>query len=84
MFGPLISIPPPDKEFLGNPRLRDAFFEAYGTPDARLMAQIQALRLVQAVAAIVWGVLVKEFDYSILNREALHRMMSEQNYRIGS
>ena len=68
----------PDHEFLNNPRLRDAFFEAYGKPNSRLEAQIQALRLVQSVSAIVWGVLVGETEYSVRNRVALHRMMTEQ------
>jgi len=70
---------PPDKEFLRNPRLRDAFFSSYGQPSEVLKVQIQALRLMQAVAAIVWGVQVGELDYSSQNREALHRMIAEGN-----
>jgi Ser/Thr protein kinase RdoA (MazF antagonist) len=67
----------PDYEFVGNPHLRSAFFEGYGTPSSRLEAQIEILRLQNAVAAIVWGVLVNELDYSNRNRVALERIMAE-------
>lgn len=42
-----------DREFLVNPRLRDAFFEGYGKPDAKLSAQIELLRLQNAVGGYV-------------------------------
>ena len=69
---------PPDHEFLVNPCLKDAFFEAYGWPSEQLETQILALRLSQIVAAIVWGVLVGEIDYSKRNRVALLRMMNDR------
>ena len=55
---------PWDKEFHRDPRLIDAFYEAYGRPDARFMAQIQTLRLYQAVTGLVWAVEVGEPEFS--------------------
>lgn len=68
---------PWDKEFARNPRLVNAFFEAYGWPDETFMAQIQTLRLMGTVASLVWTVEVGEPEYAAYNRVALHRMMRE-------
>jgi len=67
---------PWDKEFHRDPRLIDAFYEAYGWPDDRFAAQIQTLRLYQAVTGLVWAVEVGETEFSLFNRAALHRLMS--------
>lgn len=66
-----------DKEFLNKPHLAHAFFEAYigALPDARLEAQIKALRLLGAAAGIVWATEVGDAPYAQQNREALHRLM---------
>ena len=65
---------PWDKEFRRNPALVDAFYDAYGHPDARFEAQIQTLRLVGVVASLVWATEVGEAAYADLNRDALRRI----------
>lgn len=67
---------PWDKEFHRNPRLIDAFYEAYGRPDDRFMTQIQTLRLSNVVTGVVWAVEVGDLRFSEFNRAALHRMMA--------
>ena len=67
---------PWDKEFVRDPRLIDAFYEAYGRPDDRFMAQIQTMRLYNAVTGLVWAVEVGELAFSEFNRAALRRMMN--------
>lgn len=66
---------PWDKEFARNPRLKDAFYEAYGHPDDRFAAQIQVLRLYNIVCGVVWAIEVGDQEFSEFNRTALHRMM---------
>jgi aminoglycoside/choline kinase family phosphotransferase len=66
---------PWDKEFNRNPRLIDAFYEAYGRPDDRFMAQIQTLRLYNVMTGVVWAVEVGDLPFSEFNRAALRRMM---------
>lgn len=66
-----------DREFLINPRLRHAFFEGYGEPDARLSAQIALLRLHNAVGGYVWATKVRDEEFAGLNRQALERLMAE-------
>jgi len=66
---------PWDKEFHRNPRLVDAFYEAYGRPDERFMAQSQTMRLYNAVTGLVWALEVGEPEFAEFNRRALHRLM---------
>jgi len=65
-----------DDAFLTQPWLADAFFQGYGGLDEQLRQQIQALRLMGAVAGIVWSAEVGDDAYGRLNREALHRLMA--------
>lgn len=67
---------PWDKEFYRNPRLVDAFYEAYGIPDERRSTQIQTLRLYNIVCGVVWALEVNDYEFSEFNRRALHRMMA--------
>ena len=66
---------PWDKEFHRNPQLIDAFYEAYGRPNERFMAQIQTMRLYNAVTGLVWALEVGEPAFAELNRRALQRLM---------
>jgi hypothetical protein len=70
---------PWDKEFHRNPSLVAAFYEAYGRPDERFMAQIQTMRLYNAVTGLVWGREVGEVAFSDFNRVALRRMMEGES-----
>lgn len=68
-----------DWDFLRNPRLKDAFFEAYGVPDEVLATQIKTLRLLNAAGGVVWATKVNDHPFAQRNREALHRMMAEES-----
>lgn len=65
-----------DDTFLTQPWLADAFSQGYGRLEEKLRQQIQALRLMGAVAGIVWSIEVGDDAYARLNREALHRLMA--------
>lgn len=69
---------PWDNEFHRNPALVDAFYEAYGRPDERFMAQIQTMRLYNAVTGSVWGLEVGETAFSEFNRNVLSRLMANE------
>lgn len=67
---------PWDKEFHRNPRLVHAFYEAYGRPDERFMAQIQTLRLYNAVTGVAWAHSVGDAEFCRFNQTALRRIMA--------
>ena len=67
---------PWDKEFHRDPRLIDAFYEAYGRPDERFMVQIQTMRLYGIVTSIAWAQSVGDEAYCRFNQAALRRMMT--------
>lgn len=67
-----------DWDFLRTPELIDVFFEAYGSMDDRLRAQVQAMRLLQAATGVVWAVQVKDFPFAQHNRDTLQRMIAKR------
>ena len=65
-----------DGEFVGRPDLEEAFFTGYGAlPDARLRAQIQLMRLHNAVSSVVWAVEHNDTNFATRSHTALRRLM---------
>lgn len=70
-----------DREFLDRPDLARAFFDGYGSgpPTGRLHAQIQAMRLANALGGIGWSVEHNDAAFLALNRAMLTRLHQETN-----
>jgi aminoglycoside phosphotransferase (APT) family kinase protein len=67
-----------DAELAGRPDLMEALFDGYGAPpDSRLMAQIQAVRLLGAVAGMVWSYEHSDAAYLAHNARVLERVIDE-------
>lgn len=65
-----------DNEFLRAPRLIDAFYSAYGEPDAVFLQQIETVRLWSNVVSAVWAEEVGDSAYCRQNLEGLARMLA--------
>lgn len=67
------------REFLEQPDLADAFFDGYrgGPPDARLWAQIRAVRLLGCIGTTVWGLEHGDEKYSEEGRAGLRVLQAE-------
>jgi len=69
-----------DREFLGRPNLVDAFFAGYSSgerPRDTLLAQIQTMRLINALGGISWSVEHDDIPFLALNRATLTRLRQE-------
>lgn len=67
-----------DTELAGRPDLMEALFDGYGAlPDSRLRTQIQAIRLLGAVASMVWSHEHNDAMYLAHNARVLERVIDE-------